>query len=41
MNQNEKDPQKALLTYLLASENKVKMSLKEVLITLKAKAIEN
>ena len=41
MNQNEQDPQKAFLTYLLASEDTVKMNLKEVLITLKAKAIEN
>ena len=41
MNKNERNPQKAFLTYLLASEETVKMNLKELLITLKAKAIEN
>ncbi len=41
MDQSERNPKKAFLTYLLASENTVKMNLKEMLITLMAKAIEN
>jgi len=42
MSQKEQDLQNHIfLTYLLASEDTEKMKLKEVLITLKAQAIEN